>query len=204
MALNDRKKVPRLIEDYDKFLKETMALAVMDYPDIMAETNGTISPPHGSYRDTILYLYWHMPCRSFRRELIGSLAEEARFNLLRAALTASLGTDRAVEAAQPDFIPSRDHPWRDPFTARCLRSDRATSPTLIYSLGPDMTSQSGSDTFRFKTWNATHSVKSNLNLSMSGGRTGQEGASTSPMTWKDRVGVDIPEGDFSIRVGYQR
>jgi len=202
LALNDRKKAPEFLKDYDTFWEEAFALSSMPYPEIMEKTAGANSPQHGSYEDTPMR--YQIPCLDFRMELMVSLAEEARFNLLRAALTASLGTNGARESAQPEFVPLVGHPWRDPFTAKCLKSDRSTSPTLIFSLGPDMTSQGGKDTFRFQNWRATYSAEMNLNRNLAGVRNDPEGAEVSQKSWRDRIGVEIPEGDFSIRVGYQR
>ena len=64
-------------------------------------------------------------------------------NLNRAALAWLADPATAIPTRDVDFEAILNNPWRDPFTAEMFLLDSLTSPTMIYSPGPDLTDDRG-------------------------------------------------------------
>lgn len=68
---------------------------------------------------------------------------ETRLHLVRLGLALRAATSQTLALRREDLAAQPHNPWRDPFTERPLQLDASTSPTLLYSLGPDLHDQGG-------------------------------------------------------------
>lgn len=68
---------------------------------------------------------------------------EARLELLRLGLRWRVDRGSTLAERAKDLGAEPNSPWRDPFTGRAMMLDDVTSPTLVYSLGPDRLDQHG-------------------------------------------------------------
>lgn len=67
----------------------------------------------------------------------------ANFHLIRLGIMWRADSTATLARRNEDFTGKPDHPWRDPFTEKPLQIDTASSPTLIWSAGPDLKYQHG-------------------------------------------------------------
>lgn len=68
---------------------------------------------------------------------------QAENHVIRIGLMWRLDAKGTLAQRGENFRDNPYYPWRDPFTEKPLQIDSATSPTLIYSIGPDMIDQHG-------------------------------------------------------------
>lgn len=71
------------------------------------------------------------------------LAGETRLHLNRVGLGLQVDPQTTRARRSESLAGDPHHPWRDPFTEKPLQLDETTSPTLVWSLGPDLKDQRG-------------------------------------------------------------
>lgn len=132
------------LKEYDTFYRQAIEWVGRPYPEFMRDKPRYDDPSHDRYflmkrlRPTENTALPYFPEVKLRR-----LGAETRTHLLRLALGLRLEPARPL-ALKAETLPNQPHnPWRDPFTDAPLRTDTPTSPTLLYSLGPDLKDQRG-------------------------------------------------------------
>ena len=81
--------------------------------------------------------------KQLKRKVGYVIEGETKLNLLRAAVEWRLDHQSVPRNKNTDMAGDHENPWRDPFTEKPLQVDTASSPTLIWSLGPDLKDQKG-------------------------------------------------------------
>lgn len=132
------------LKEYDKFYRQAIEWVGRPYPEFLRDISRYADSSHDRYfllrklRPTENTVLPYFPEVKVRR-----LVAETRTHLLRLALGLRLDSARTLALRREPLSAAPHNPWRDPFTEAPLRSDTPTSPSLLYSLGPDLKDQRG-------------------------------------------------------------
>lgn len=140
-AIHNRLHAAEALEKYDKWQQEEIEIAKQPYAQVKAAVSKWSSNP--------AYHSFLVPKELFKA--IGNVYFKSKlralteFHLTRLGAMWRVDPKATLARRAEDFAGHPDHPWRDPFTERPLMIDTATTPTLIWSLGPDLIDQHGAE-----------------------------------------------------------
>lgn len=142
-ALRTRHRLDEFIKDYDRTWYTALASLRRPYAELYAETKGSLVPEHEKSLSN-LFISASLPTELFQEHRRDWAKAEAKINLLRAVLSLQTSVQDHGRTSQTLHLSgTADSPWRDPFSGARLRMDDPTSPTFIYSVGPDLKDQGG-------------------------------------------------------------
>jgi hypothetical protein len=140
LAIRNRQHAPEALKEYDRMNLKLIELQKLPFAQFVKEKQVLDQRIYSSSAPQYFLAQQTPNLEEVRRRC---LMAETLLHLGRLGFGLRVDPAKLLAKQNDDLTSQPHHPWRDPFTDAPLQVDRPSSPTLIWSLGPDLKDQRG-------------------------------------------------------------